>query len=485
MQQLRLYILSIFFLPLITLSAQEIISVEFRTNVSQTTFQAVIGGIISGVDVTNGVDLYKVSYTTTGSDMLPDTASGLLCIPDIIEGPRPLLNYQHGTTDGRNDVPSNLSGNEYLLAASFSSLGFIAFAPDYLGMGESRGFHPYVHAETEASATIDMMAAVYSYLEEQEVPFSDQLFLTGYSQGGHAAMAVYQELEANYADQYDVTAALPMSGPYNISGVMLDLVLSEEEFFYPAYLVYTVLGIQAVEPDFFPDLSAIFREEYLADIQDFAATGEGLFTLNVNLLTIMTNKYGSSSANLLFTPEILADIAANEEHPFRLELQKSDVYDWTPTSPTLMLYCEDDDQVSYLNTVLADSTMNANGAPDVSSMDVSGDQMLDHTSCIAPALQVGVPWLLSYVEGQDTPTVELPDGSTIDIYPNPFSDFIKIAGDTEIDMIRLIDINGRLLYQETMSGSSTSIPTSSLESGIYFLRISSEASHRMIKLVKS
>ena len=131
--------------------SQEVVDVTFEGNLSQGFFAVV--ALTLGVDfeLSSGADLYRLTYTTTGSDNTEDVASGLLILPVNITGPMPIINYQHGTTDGRDDVPSNQSGQEFLLAAAFSTMGFIAYAPDYIGMGTSRGFHPYVHAETEAS----------------------------------------------------------------------------------------------------------------------------------------------------------------------------------------------------------------------------------------------------------------------------------------------------------------------------------------------
>ena len=38
--------------------------------------------------------------------------------------------------------------------------------PDYLGMGESPGLHPYVHGESEATATLDMIRAAREFISD-------------------------------------------------------------------------------------------------------------------------------------------------------------------------------------------------------------------------------------------------------------------------------------------------------------------------------
>ena len=59
--------------------------------------------------------------------------------------------------------------------------------PDYIGMGESPGLHPYVHGESEATATIDMIRAAREFITDSlNLIDNHQVFLSGYSQGGHA-----------------------------------------------------------------------------------------------------------------------------------------------------------------------------------------------------------------------------------------------------------------------------------------------------------
>lgn len=454
--------------------SQDIISIEFRSTVSKATFQAFVGTFGADFPIKNGSDIYRVTYSTTGSDMKLDTASGLLILPDVIDGPLPILNYQHGTTAGRSDVPSNLSGQEYLLASIFTSLGFATFAPDYIGMGESRGFHPYVHAETEASAMIDMLSAIKQYMDANDIIYNDQLFITGYSQGGHAAMAAHRVLERDYKDQIAVTASLPMSGPYSISGVMLDLAFMEEEFFFPSYLVYSTLGIKAIYPELYDDISEIFREDFVDMIRPFSESGEGLFTLNVQLLNELESKFGGSFPKFIFKDSLLNVISTQPDHLFNQALRESDLFDWTPEAPVLMLYCESDDQVPFKNSIIADSVMNANGAANVEARDVSGGANLSHGECIVPALSVGIPWILSYLDSS-TPTEDILYSDNFRIYPNPTSDRLFIESkEQNITQVSLFSLNGGLMYQAEDNSLDYQINMHNLINGMYLLKVETD-----------
>jgi hypothetical protein len=150
-----------------------------------------------------GVSLYKIRYMTTDVHNVVDTASGLLVVPDMsLNDALPMVVYQHGTTDGPMDVPSRLaSGRSESFA--YGAMGYVTIATDYLGLGDHEGIHPYVHAESQATAALDMIFAVTEWFEVMTGEgWVGDLFVSGYSQGGHAAAALQKELEDNWSLVY-------------------------------------------------------------------------------------------------------------------------------------------------------------------------------------------------------------------------------------------------------------------------------------------
>ncbi len=471
MSQLKALFINLMILCALSVGAQDPVEVTYEGNLNRGTFAAILSTFLPDLEITSGVDLYRMTYTTIGSDNLPDTASGLFVLPDTISGAMPIINYQHGTTDGRNSVPSNLSGQEYLLASAFSTIGFISFAPDYIGMGTSRGFHPYVHPETEARAMVDMLSALKTYLDEQEIGYTEQLFITGYSQGGHGATAAQRMVEEELAPEINVTASLPMSGPYDISGVMINLLFSDQEFFFPSYFVYSTLSVWTINPELFDDISEVFNPDFVEVIKPFSETGVGLGAMNIQLLEILERDYGGSFARFMYQDSILNIIQNEPSHPFNQAIAEYDVYDWTPQAPTLMLYCEGDDQVPFINSINADSIMNANGATDVTSMSVEMGTSLDHGECIVPALQTGVPWLLSFVDNTVSVDEVFVNSDDISIFPNPTQNRINMRfADIDVRELQLINITGQVLWHKTDPYQNESLDISHLGSGMYFIR---------------
>jgi len=82
MKLARKIILSICLVGLsIGVQAQQVIDVTLENNLAQFLVQLFLNETGINVTLDDGVDIYSVTYTATGSDMRPDTASGLLMLP--------------------------------------------------------------------------------------------------------------------------------------------------------------------------------------------------------------------------------------------------------------------------------------------------------------------------------------------------------------------------------------------------------------------
>jgi hypothetical protein len=336
-----------------------------------------------GVPVPNGVFLYKIQYETPDLQGVTDTASGLLVIPDMNLGAFPLLCYQHGTVGEKQAVPSNLQ-SEAPIAFFWGAMGYVTAAPDYLGLGDSRGFHPYVHAASEASAAIDMLYAVRDFVPSLSLSLSDQLFITGYSQGGHAALALQREIQENFGQDFSITASAPMSGPYSISGEMKRNLFRNDPYFYPAYLPYTLLSYQTVYGNIFNSLNEMFKPGYDSLAQAFYTGAISSGQLNNQLISRLTQEFGSSIPRLMFEDSVIQAVQNDPNHPFNVAMRLNDVYEWVPQAPTRLYYCKADDQVFYTNSTFTDSAMRAQGASLVSAEN-AGDS-LDHVACAPVAV---------------------------------------------------------------------------------------------------
>ena len=124
----------------------------------------------SDVVVKSGVAIRRLLYTTIDANGDPTVASGLLALPIDIE-PVGVVSFEHGTSAEKSNVPSAPgSGEGQVISALFASGGFALVAPDYVGLGLSPGPHPYLHATTEASASLDLLTAGAQLGSDAELP---------------------------------------------------------------------------------------------------------------------------------------------------------------------------------------------------------------------------------------------------------------------------------------------------------------------------
>lgn len=442
--------------------SQEFLTSEFlKSRDKQYFFNQV------GIQVPYEIDLYRISYTTKDVHGVQDTASGLVCIPHNASLSYPLLCYMHGTVGSRYEVPS-FGSYEEILPSIYSAFGFIAFTPDYLGLGINKGIHPYLYADGTAEDGKNMMKAVEEFIHSLGRDNSREVFLSGYSQGGHASMALHRLLEATEPD-YRVAAAAHMSGPYSISTAMKSLITSNAQYELVAYVVNITLGLNEAY-NIIPnnDLNQFFKAEFVEPIEDYKNEVIDLWTLNIKLKDILIQNYGGSYPKKLIKDEILDRIVNDENDIINLALKANDVYNWRPNAPTKLLYCKADDQVSYLNSIIAQDTMRKNGAPNVYAVDVNTSS--NHTQCVNPAITNSLFHFIAFQQVTTSLSSETQQPLVV-VFPNPVDDMLYIASKYELDAAEfmIFDQKGNMVLKGSLMQSA--IDVQELPQGIYALTI--------------
>jgi hypothetical protein len=348
-----------------------------------------------------GVDFYYITYWTVGAAADPATATGALMVPTgagaQCSGKRPIVLYAHGTTFDKNyniaDIANPANTEGALVAAMFAAQGFIVVAPNYAGYdASSLQYHPFLNADQQSKDMIDALAAGRTALPHTfgaTASDSGELFITGYSEGGHVAMATHRALQAL---GQPVTAAAPMSGPYALEALV-------DAVFYGNVLI----GSTAFSPMLVNSYQFSYGNVYKAPSQlyepTFATTAVALLPSTTPLLTLFANNQlpesalfsntppatGNAALNQLlavpsnpifaagFGPDNLitndyrleyvldavaspdgaiaglpgAPVAANPQFPFRQDLKKNDLRNWIPHAPVLLCGGDKDPIVLY------------------------------------------------------------------------------------------------------------------------------------------
>jgi len=334
-------------------------------------------------------NLYRIKYRTVDpwGGVIP--ASGIMTLPAERSGTLPLFSFQHGSMSLHEEAPSNPdSFHAKAIGIVYSGYGgYVGVGADYLGLGFSPGLHPYVHAETEASACIDLLRAARTAAAEYDVSLTGELFLTGYSQGGHSTMALHREIEERFADEFQLTASAPMAGPYDLSGTMLPyaLLFDIPDTDMVIYLPYVLLSYQMLY-SLAPSLSDIFLSPYDGLVPGLF-DGYHSFGQIANVMPAIPNE--------ALQPDFLDGALNDPEHPLVVASRINNVYRWIPQAPLHMFHSEADTMVPYANAEVAYAWMSQAGA-DVALTSVS--TVLDHEDAAIPCILQSLIWFETLIK---------------------------------------------------------------------------------------
>ena len=302
--------------------------------------------------VSNAVDLYEITYKGLWLDSTYIIAKGAMYVP-VSDKPMAEMVYCHGTRIsvaqryGRQDL-------EQFVAMMHAADGYIAYFPFYYGMGGGEKEHVYQHYWTEAMSVIHMIKACREILPEIGATTNGQLFVTGYSQGGHAAAATHKMIETGRFPDVQITASSPMSGAYDMTGTQSPTMFIEYD--RPHYLPYLLISYdyayklwdgnvyEAFKPPFNTELKELFKQPRVID-------------------------YGYLDSILPHVPATMIDdslvqlFRSDPKFPFTQKLAENNLYDWEPKAPIQLCACYGDNEVLYQNTEVAYAAMKEKGAP--------------------------------------------------------------------------------------------------------------------------
>ena len=422
------------------------------------------------------VSIYKLTYHTVDVAGNPTVASGALYVPRSDADSLPLISYQHGTIMNRDQVPSNRAEDPPGLF--FSGYGYIVAMPDYLGLGDNPGLHPYLHWESEATASIDMVRAAREFLLDSLGIKDDALFLAGYSQGGHATMAMHRYVHLNQLDEeFSIEASAPMSGPYALSGPQFEYIFSKDSTYSGSYFIpYIIASYQLVYGNLYTDYSQYYDPPYDSIFAAWEASG--IFFDNYPIDSFPENFY------VFMQDSVLDHVFEDPSHPLNEDLRENDLYDWAPKEPVRMLYCGMDLTVSPENAIFTQEQMNLLGAADVLSVNVNPDY--NHTTCAIPAFMYALEWFDGFSENGAVSALTVSEQPVVSLYPNPVSRWLTIETEiTDRSMVSILSMDGQQVVETPLEGPVQQIDLSRIPKGVYVLTIRSGSyviSRKIVKL---
>ncbi len=353
----------------------------------------VAAGAIDENTTVYGYKAFKIPYTTHDEEGNEVAVSGLFVIPkglpDIVNRTLGLsmVADDHGTIFANAEAPSVIadsSGAPDGSAIILTSIGgFATLQPDYIGFGDSNEhYHPFVLKDSLANATVDFIKQVKIFAGDNNITLNNQLFLTGYSEGGYASMATLKKIEEEQLTDLNVSLAVPMAGPYALK-TMADGILSQPAVGVPSFLAnmgysYAKANNMAID--------TVINEPYASTLETLFNGDLDRTQIDPKLTTVTTGTSG------LFAQSFVTEYFANEGHWFKTAVMQNSLHAWAPRTSVRLVHCEGDDVIPYPISELTLGTMQAMGATDVQLVPVESalglGAKVGHATCGSLAYSV-------------------------------------------------------------------------------------------------
>jgi predicted esterase len=381
------------------------------------------------------VSVYRVHYNTVGGAGELTDASAAVFVPsgtgNSCANSRPVLLYAHGTSLQKSYDMADIANNTEarLAAAVFAAQGFIVVAPNYAGYGgSSLGYHPYLDRVQESADMLDALRAARSSFTAIGARDSGKLLVTGYSQGGHVALATQRAMQ-EAGSEFTLAAAAGMSGPYALTRFADELFGGAPRDGATIIVPTIINAAQHAGAAIYRTPADVYEAQYAATIVDLVPGTLGSSELVSQGRLPATSLFAADSmpqvagytqyfgaGNLIrsdYRAAYLADVAAHPcdrsttapldcapEHSLRKWLARNDLRSYAPTAPTLLCGGHDDPTVPYFNTTATSAYFRARGAT-ITELDIDDTPSLSDPFRSAKAGFVAAKAILRAANGGD------------------------------------------------------------------------------------
>lgn len=289
------------------------------------------------------VKVVALDYGTPGPRGERANSSAVLLLPEGVDplcrGALPLVAMGKGSEMNKFATLADPT-NRYtsLMIAMLAAQGYAVVSADMLGYARSEfPFHPYLHAETAATTTIDSIRAARNAANQLGVRFSDRLLLGGYSQGGHTAAATQRTIELNLGREFNVVGTALESAPIDIAAAVRNprAILGIQDF-----ATMLITGYQMTYGNVYTHPEEAFRQPYASEIENILPSADYGTLLATGGLPLTPDP--ELTRSLLMQPEYIAAVRDSPDHPLVRAATRNSLIDWIPQAPTLVCYGSDD-----------------------------------------------------------------------------------------------------------------------------------------------
>jgi hypothetical protein len=183
-----------------------------------------------------------------------------------------------------------------------------------------------------------LLAASRHILRRLHVRRDGKLFTFGFSQGGHAALALHRALQNHHVH---VTATV--GGVFDVERFFLSAIADRTTPTLPLYVSYILLAYDDIY-DVYGRRSDVFRQPY-------ASTISSLFDMQHFFDDVLAGLPPTSRE--LLTPSYHATVSTNPNTPLRGRLRQNAVDQWRPAAPIRVYHSPEDEEVFFEDALVS------------------------------------------------------------------------------------------------------------------------------------
>ena len=279
----------------------------------------------------------------------------------------PSYSIQKGFSYGIQQF-ADLQNSAVLLAELMARSGYSVLLPDGLGMGNNYDMHNMC-TKVGAYSVIDAIMAARDITPNRTDAVWDKknVYMLGISEGAYLALEASKVIQQEYDDVFNIKATACIDGPYDVSGTMMDAVMSDDapsnpfiemSTFIPS-IVFSLSETYGQAEPFF-----LYTNAFRNDIKgiDFPNKVYDYYTdpkndsVFINVGGYMKNIIGSDTYRneRSALSETYVNAMTDPTSSVRPYLEACNAfYNWMPKMPLNLLHNPADDLISVDNTINA------------------------------------------------------------------------------------------------------------------------------------
>lgn len=243
--------------------------------------------------VQSGLTKVIFRYRSYDPDGTPLVIYGRAYVPDAPRGKLPVWAFSSGTTGIGDQCAGSLEQPQVINWANYDShmmayatQGYASVITDYEGMRDPGRIHHYMVGELEGRAVLDGIRALRRLSQAAGRVDVANVFLGGYSQGGHAAYWA-DKIQPSYASDLTVRGVVGFGPVMNVKGTLTDVTRAANINWFGPYVLTSYADYYRhdynLEHVLLPSRREHLRTEVLAHcidtvLQFWGHTPDGVYT---------------------------------------------------------------------------------------------------------------------------------------------------------------------------------------------------------------